>query len=69
MSSITQCMSMQLDEQVAKLDSNLGLLRICIITRGPVLATKVGLAGPILAADRFFRYRTNRIIALQCLAM
>ena len=69
MSSITQCMSMQLDEQVAKLDNNLGLLRICIITREPVLATKVGLVGPILAAYRFFRYRTNRIIALQCLAM
>ena len=25
---------------------------------GPVLAAKIGLARPILAADRFFRYRS-----------
>ena len=66
MFSIIQFMSMQLDKLVAKLASNLGLLRICIFTKGtkigkggPVLAAKVGPTGPILAADRFFRYRTN----------
>ena len=33
------------------------LFKIYIFTRGPVLAAKISPAGPIFAADRFFRYK------------
>ena len=49
---------------VTKLASYLKLLRIYILKggpklarKGPVLAAKSGLTGPILAADQFFHYR------------
>ena len=61
MSLIVQFMSMQLGEQLATYPK-INCLEFTFSEGGrnrqggPVLAAKIGPAGPILAADRFFRY-------------